>query len=162
MDIVKCFADSITEFVSVETEQEAVMREAASEKPFFVFEKDYFTAYNSPEGTVKCSYWSRNRITQDILYPQSLSWQKLLCEQDGLKVYPEPPGLCFLPSDGTCDASLTLRSNNISVYYNDIDIEQFVQTVKKMAACQQGFFFVAHNDKFECVEAGEYKQQGGC
>ncbi|ORX71400.1 hypothetical protein DL89DRAFT_266406 [Linderina pennispora] len=152
--IVKCFADKNTEFIDVATEQEAVDLEAANKDPFLVFEEDHFIVHNSPEGTVKCSYWSRNCITQ-LVHPNYAGiWNRCTREQDGLKTATNPAVIYFVPTGSSIDPpSEPVEISSVLVYYDNIDLGDFVQTVKRMVCCFQGLFVVAYDNKFKCVEA---------
>ncbi|ORX71243.1 hypothetical protein DL89DRAFT_266251 [Linderina pennispora] len=133
--IVRCFVDKNTEFIDVATEQEAVDLEAANKDPFFVFEEDHFIFHNSPEGTgTVLLSWSTQTMTG--------LWNRYTREQDGLKTATTPAVVYFVP-----------EFSSVLVYYDNIDLGDFVQTVKRMVSCFQGLFVVAYDNKFKCVEA---------
>ncbi|ORX71407.1 hypothetical protein DL89DRAFT_266412 [Linderina pennispora] len=147
------FADKNTEFIDVATEQEAVDLEAANKDPFLVLEEDHFIVHNSPEGTAKCSYWSRNCITQLVHPSYEGLWNRYTREQDGLKTATNPAVVYFVPTSSSIDPpSEPVEISSVLVYYDNIDLGDFVQTVKRMVSCFQGLFVVAYDNKFKCVE----------
>ncbi|KAJ1947356.1 hypothetical protein FBU59_001886 [Linderina macrospora] len=151
--IITCFVDDGSTFIDVETEQQAIEQQGDAEKPFIVFETDYFTVYNVPEGPVKCDYISRNYISMLVFYDQTDQYRwRSLSERNGLKLSPEPPIIYFVHESciGDIHGNAT-EENTIVQYYKKSDLKQFAEIAKTLEGCCNHCFITYENGSYQCV-----------
>ncbi|KAJ1949089.1 hypothetical protein EC988_004909, partial [Linderina pennispora] len=122
--IYPCFIDNETQFVDVDSEQQAVRHQSSSNKPFIVFARDFFTVYNVPGGPSKCDYISRNYISLAIYFGfvDKFRWANL-SQRNGLLYYPEPPVIYFAHIDSVGELNVGLLNDNTIVFrYRNRDL----------------------------------------
>ncbi|KAJ1951623.1 hypothetical protein FBU59_000028 [Linderina macrospora] len=153
-NILTCFVDNHTTFIEVETEQQAIEQQGDSKEPFIVFEADYFTLHNIPEGPVKCDYTSRNYISRlnPWNYDSQLKW-RCLSERDGLKFNPKPPIVYFIHENciGKIDKDWA-DENTIVQYYTERNLEQFAEFTIALEGYCNHCFIIYDNGSFQCVD----------
>ncbi|KAJ1954912.1 hypothetical protein EC988_002172, partial [Linderina pennispora] len=150
-----CIIDMLMPFTDIESEQQAIEQQSEYGTPFIVLEKDYFTVYSVPGGPLKCDYISRNYITFMARYHSSNPgvWSSLQ-EQDGLKLYPEPPAVYFIHEK--CQNVIIegwSGCNTALIRYSEKDTRRFAEAARGADGCCNHFFVVYEDGIEQCFDS---------